>query len=46
MKKMQYLAFILVAVLLNACSDKFIEMKKSPCALKDLNKAFLRGTHV
>ncbi|WP_096424503.1 type IV secretion system protein VirB7 [Helicobacter pylori] len=34
MKKMQYLAFILVAVLLNACSDKFIEMKKSPCALK------------
>ncbi|MFP6296024.1 type IV secretion system protein VirB7 [Helicobacter pylori] len=33
MKKMQYLAFILVAVLLNACSYKFIEMKKSPCAL-------------
>ncbi|WP_097562620.1 type IV secretion system protein VirB7 [Helicobacter pylori] len=33
MKKIQYLAFILVAVLLNACSDKFIEMKKSPCAL-------------
>ncbi|OOQ34241.1 type IV secretion system protein VirB7 [Helicobacter pylori] len=33
MKKMQYLAFILVAVILNACSDKFIEMKKSPCAL-------------
>ncbi|BDR28562.1 hypothetical protein HSHS1_13230 [Helicobacter suis HS1] len=30
---MQYLAFILVAALLNACSDKFIEMKKSPCAL-------------
>ncbi|WP_237393069.1 type IV secretion system protein VirB7 [Helicobacter pylori] len=33
MKKMQYLAFILVAVILNACSNKFIEMKKSPCAL-------------
>ncbi|WP_208492411.1 type IV secretion system protein VirB7 [Helicobacter pylori] len=33
MKKIQYLAFILVAVILNACSDKFIEMKKSPCAL-------------
>ncbi|EJC52435.1 hypothetical protein [Helicobacter pylori] len=46
MKKMQYLAFILGAVLLNACSDKFIEMKKSPCALKDLNNSFLRGTHV
>ncbi|EJB35249.1 putative lipoprotein [Helicobacter pylori NQ4076] len=25
MKKIQYLAFILVAVLLNACSDKFVE---------------------
>ncbi|MFS7885402.1 type IV secretion system protein VirB7 [Helicobacter pylori] len=46
MKKIQYLAFILVAVILNACSDKFVEMKKSPCALKDLNNSFLRGTHV
>ncbi|QEF23316.1 type IV secretion system protein VirB7 [Helicobacter pylori] len=31
MKKIQYLAFILVAVILNACSDKFIEMKNPLC---------------
>ncbi|MFP6146419.1 type IV secretion system protein VirB7 [Helicobacter pylori] len=46
MKNIMRLVFVIVAVLLNACSDKFIEMKKSPCALKDLNNSFLRGTHV
>ncbi|WP_231631663.1 type IV secretion system protein VirB7 [Helicobacter pylori] len=33
MKNIMRLVFVIVAMFLCACSDKFIEMKKSPCAL-------------
>ncbi len=46
MKNIMRLVFVIVAMFLCACSYKFIEMKKSPCALKDLNNSFLGGTHV
>ncbi|MGL2901933.1 type IV secretion system protein VirB7 [Helicobacter pylori] len=46
MKNIMRLVFVIVAMFLYVCSEKFIEMKKSPCALKDLNNSFLRGTHV
>ncbi|AHZ25291.1 hypothetical protein [Helicobacter pylori] len=46
MKNIMRLVFVIVAMFLCACSEKFIEMKKSPCALKYLNNSFLRGTHV
>nr|WP_120824243.1 type IV secretion system protein VirB7 [Helicobacter pylori] len=43
MKNIMRLVFVIVAMFLCACSHKFIEMKKYPCALKDLNKAFFKG---
>ncbi|PDW41087.1 type IV secretion system protein VirB7 [Helicobacter pylori] len=33
MKNIMRLVFVIVAMFLCACSYKFIEMKKSPCAL-------------
>ncbi|WP_249936631.1 type IV secretion system protein VirB7 [Helicobacter pylori] len=33
MKNIMRLVFVIVAMFLCACSNKFIEMKKSPCAL-------------
>lgn len=33
MKNIMRLVFVIVTMFLCACSDKFIEMKKSPCAL-------------
>ncbi|WP_243877334.1 type IV secretion system protein VirB7 [Helicobacter pylori] len=33
MKNIMRLVFVIVAMFLCACSEKFIEMKKSPCAL-------------
>ncbi|MFP6198992.1 type IV secretion system protein VirB7 [Helicobacter pylori] len=33
MKNIMRLVFVIVAMFLCACSGKFIEMKKSPCAL-------------
>ncbi|WP_305870169.1 type IV secretion system protein VirB7 [Helicobacter pylori] len=33
MKNIMRLVFVIVAMFLCACSDKFIEMKKCPCAL-------------
>ncbi|MFP6344395.1 type IV secretion system protein VirB7 [Helicobacter pylori] len=33
MKNIMRLVFVIVAMFLCACSDKFIEMKKSPCVL-------------
>ncbi len=33
MKNIMRLVFVIVDMFLCACSDKFIEMKKSPCAL-------------
>ncbi|WJI92220.1 type IV secretion system protein VirB7 [Helicobacter pylori] len=47
MKNIMRLVFVIVAMFLCVCSEIHrIEMKKSPCALKDLNNSFLRGTHV
>ncbi|MGL2610889.1 type IV secretion system protein VirB7 [Helicobacter pylori] len=33
MKNIMRLVFVIVAMFLCACSEKFIEMKKSPCVL-------------
>ncbi|RVZ10130.1 type IV secretion system protein VirB7 [Helicobacter pylori] len=33
MKNIMRLVFVIVAMFLCACSEKFIEMKKSPCAV-------------